>query len=130
MSTPRERRPGLIHSGARSEHLGFESASSERESDDQSMPVGEDDRDGLSDVEGDEEEFVPERAPVDIDVKARTIAVGTASLDMVDMREVFRRCAVVMQTVQVFLRGAFKAASEAVGRTVPSIRPWRLGAFG
>ena len=47
------------------------------------MPVGEDDREGLSEVEGEEEEFVPERAPVDIDVRARTIAVGMASLDMV-----------------------------------------------
>ena len=40
------------------------------------VPVGEDDREGLSEVEGEEEEFVPERAPVDIDVRARTIAVG------------------------------------------------------
>ena len=125
--------------------------------------------------EGEEEEFVPERAPVDIDVRARTIAVGMASLDMVDMREVFQRRAVVMRTVPVFLKGAFKAAfgvtleerllgeanggfhqgpaglevvhasaqndlvsttsrrqspPEAVGRTVPSIRPWRLDVSG
>ena len=89
---------------------------------------------------------------------------------MVDMREVFQRRAVVMRTVPVFLKGAFKAAlrvvleerilgevngdffkvqwawklfmflprmifvsttsrrqspKEAVGRMVPSIRPWR-----
>ena len=63
-----------------------------------------------SEVEGEEEEFVPERAPVDIDLRARTIAVRMASLDMVDMREVFRRRAVVMRTVPVFLKGAFEAA--------------------
>ena len=101
ISTPGDLRAGLINS-------------SERESDDQSMPVGEDDRGGLSEVEGEEEEFVPERAPVDIDVRARAIAVGMASLDMVDMREVFRRRAVVMRTVPVFLRGAFKAASRSL----------------
>ena len=49
ISTPRDVREGLINS-------------SERKSDDQSMPVGEDDRDGLSEVEGEEEEFVPDRA--------------------------------------------------------------------
>ena len=60
ISTPRDDREGLINSSER----------------------GEDDRDGLSEVEGEEEEFVPERAPVDIDVRARTIAVEMASLDM------------------------------------------------
>ena len=33
-----------------------------------------------------------------------------ASLDMVDMREVFQRCAVIMRTVSVFLKRAFKTA--------------------
>ena len=96
----------------------------------------EDDREGLSEVEGEEEEFVPERAPVDIDVRARTIAVGMASLDMVDMHEVFQRRAMVMRTVPVFLKGAFKAAlrvaleerilGEANGDFIKVQRAWKL----
>ena len=37
-----------------------------------------------------------------------------ASLDMVDMREVFQRRAVVMRTVPVFLKGAIQAAFRVV----------------
>ena len=59
-----------------------------------------------------------------------------ASLDMVDMREVFRRRAVVMRTVPVFLKGAFKAAfrvaleerllGEAGGDFIKVQRAWKL----
>ena len=97
---PSPRRLVLIQSQVRSEHSGAEDSS---EPDARSG-------DGLSDVEGEEEEIVNEKAPVDIEVRARTVAVAMASLDMDDLREVFRRRAVVMRIVPMFLRGAFKAA--------------------
>ena len=132
VARPQMRRLVLIQSQVRSEHFD----SGERESDARSMSDGADDRDGLSEVEGQEEEFVPERAPVDIDVRARTVAVGMGSLDMVDIGEVFRRRAVVVRTVPVFLRGAFKAAfrvaleerllGEANGDLIQVQRAWKL----
>ena len=147
--------------------------SSDAESVDQ-MPVGEDDREGLSEVEGEEEEFVPERAPVDIDVRARTIAVGMASGHGGHARGVPAACSgdadrasVSQRCIQGSIPGCFgrktlgrskwgfhqgpagmevvhasaqndlvsttsrrQSPPEAVGRTVPSIRPWRLDVFG
>ena len=45
-------------------------------------------------------------------VRARAVAVGMASLDGLDLHAIFRRRAVVMRTVPIFLRAPSQLHSE------------------
>ena len=54
--------------------------------------------------------FAPEFVPVEANSRARSVGVGMACLDFVDLRAFFDQCALVMKTVPVCLRGAFRAA--------------------
>ena len=48
--------------------------------------------------------------PVNLDVRARNVAMEMASLDWVDLAEIFKQRARVMSTVPLFLKGAFRGA--------------------
>ena len=49
-------------------------------------------------------------SPVNLDVRARNVAMGMASLDGVDLAEIFKQRARVMRTVPLFLNGTFQSA--------------------
>ena len=49
-------------------------------------------------------------SPVNLDVRARIVAMGMASLDGVDLAEIFKQRARVMRTVPLFLNGTFQSA--------------------
>ena len=49
-------------------------------------------------------------SPVNLDVRARNVAMGMASLDGVDLAEIFKQRARVLRTVPFFLKGAFRGA--------------------
>ena len=62
-------------------------------------------REGAS--EGEEHEEVPFETvedPISGEVRARNVSVGLQSLDEVEMKEVFKRRAVVMKSVPPFMR--------------------------
>ena len=54
--------------------------------------------------------FAPEFVPVEANSRARSVGVGMACLDFVDLRAFFDQRTLVMKTVPVCLRGAFRAA--------------------
>ncbi len=56
-------------------------------------------------------------------VRVRAVAVGIASVDRVNLHEIYRRRAIVMRTVPTFLKGAF--TSELHLRSV--LLPGRMG---
>ena len=58
----------------------------------------------------DEPDVPPSAEPVDLDVRARNVAIGMASLDGVDFTEIFKQRARLMSTVPLFLKGAFRCA--------------------
>ena len=92
------------------------------------MPVGEDDREGLCEVEGEEEEFVPERAPVDIDVRARTIAVEMASLSRLDVfGETERMQAAEQGSVHASRRRRRQRGDDVNRRAARALRLVQLG---
>ena len=49
-------------------------------------------------------------APVELDVRARSVAIGMASLDELHVPDIFKERARVMRTVPLFLKGAFRGA--------------------
>ena len=49
-------------------------------------------------------------SPVNLDVRARNVAMGMASLDGVNLAEIFKQRARVMRSVPLFLKGAFRSA--------------------
>ena len=49
-------------------------------------------------------------SPVNLDVRVRNVAMGMASLDGVNIAEIFKQRARVMRTVPLFLKGAFRSA--------------------
>ena len=76
-------------------------------------------RDGASD--GEEHEEVPFAAvedPISGEVQAGNVSVGLQSLDEVDVREVFKRRAVVMKSVLPFMRGLYTEAMRLACKTV------------
>ena len=66
---------------------------------------------GISEVDEEAEEVEPPSgAPVELDVRARSVAIGLASLDEFHVPEIFKSRARVMRTVPLFLKGAFRGA--------------------
>ena len=47
---------------------------------------------------------------VNLDVRARNVAIGMSNLDGVHLTEIFKQRARVMRTVLLFLKGAFRSA--------------------
>ena len=52
----------------------------------------------------------PIGAPLELNVRARNVAIGMASLDEFDLPEIFKHRAKVIKTVPLFLKGAFRGA--------------------
>ena len=68
---------------------------------------------GMSEPDEEEQELddpPPTGVPVELDVRARNVAIGMASLDEFDLPELFKHRARVMRTVPLFLKGAFRGA--------------------
>ena len=53
---------------------------------------------------------IPPGEQVELDVRARNVASGMASLDEFRLPEIFKQRARVMQTIPLFLKGAFRGA--------------------
>ena len=68
---------------------------------------------GISEPDEEVEEMVEPPsagAPVELDVRARSVAIGMASLDEFHVPDIFKERARVMRTVPLFLKGAFRGA--------------------
>ena len=68
---------------------------------------------GISEPDEEVEEMVEPLsagAPVELDVRARSVAIGMASLDEFHVPDISRKGARVMRTVPLFLKGAFRGA--------------------
>ena len=66
--------------------------------------------DGFASEEEQELDDPPIGAPLELNVRARNVAIGMASLDEFDLPEIFKHRARVMRTVPLFLKGAFRGA--------------------
>ena len=61
-------------------------------------------------------------SPVNLDVRARNVAMVMASLDGVDLAEIFKQRARVMRTVPLCLKGAFRSAMRVALEEVQCAR--------
>ena len=114
----------------------------ERRSETESADGHENDTDserGSSEVdegEAEVDDIPPSGGQVELDVRARYVAIGMASFDEFRLPEIFKQRAREMQTVPLFLKGAFRGALRAVfeeaqcaqdnNDEVRHVRAWKL----